>query len=392
MIYQNKEKENKMSRGKKVGIIVGSIIGAIIITSVIATVVAPEQTYTLSVSASPSGGGSVSPSGGEYEPGMQVTVIANPSSGYTFDHWSGSASGTTQTITVTMNSDKTVTAHFKSITQMYTLTVNINPSSAGSVSPSGGDYESGDQITLTASPASGYTFDYWSGALSGTASTSTITMDSDKTVTANFKSASTVTVDYEVITRYSSAYLSVRVEGSQESYNIMLFDPEGERVGYGYISTDDMITGHETVELSMTDIGVTNPIPGQYWLIVEESGFPTDKRVFEAKPVYEGPDVSITDVQFETDYYDYLGGDISGAVLQVYNGGDLPVFPDEIRYKVAGEQEDSTVYESLPHGETTVIEDWFYISGFNKGTYSVTVEIYSEGVKLDSYETHVQIG
>ena len=38
---------------------------------------------------------------------------------------------------------------------------------AGSVSPSGGEYESGLQITLTATPASGYTFDYWDGAASG---------------------------------------------------------------------------------------------------------------------------------------------------------------------------------------------------------------------------------
>ena len=308
-----------MSKRKKVGIIVGCVIGIFIIIIIIGALTAPTHTHRLSVSASPSGGGSVSPSGGEYESGVQVVITASPSSGYTFDHWSG--------------------------------------------------------------------------ASSGTSSTTTITMDSDKTVTANFKSASTVSVDYEVITRYGRGYLSVRVEGPQESYNIILFDPEGERVGYGYISTDDMLTGHETVEVSMTDIGVTNPMPGQYWLIIEESGFLTDKRVFEAKSVFEGPDISITDVEFETNYYEYFGdGDINGAVLEVYNGGDLPVFPDEIRYMVAGEQEDSTVYELLPHGETTVIEDWIYISGLEKGTYSVTVEIYSEGVKLDSYETQVQIG
>lgn len=379
-----------MSKKKLAGIIAGSVVGAIIIIAIIAAVVSPEQTYTLSVSASPSGAGSVAPAGGEYEPGVQVTLTASPSSGYTFDYWSGSASGTTPTTTVTMNSDKSLTAHFKSTAQMYTLTISINPSAAGSVSPSGGEYESGDQITLTASPASGYIFDHWSGASSGTASTITITMDSDKTVTANFKSASTVTVDYEVITRYSSAYLSVRVEGPQKSYDVLLFDPEGERVGYGFISSDDMLTGHETVEVSMTDIGVTNPAPGEYWLIVRE--WLPEKEVFEARPVFEGPDVSITDVEFETYYSEYWGGDINGAVLQVYNGGDLPVFPDEIRYKVAGEQEDSTVYESLPHGETTEIDDWIYISGLTKGTHSVTVEIYSEGVKLDSYETQVEIG
>ena len=212
----------------------------------------------------------------------------------------------------------------------------------------------------------------------------------DSTAPSNRSPTRTVSVDYEVTTSGRWAYLSVRVEGPQEHYNVLLFDPEGESVGNRIISSDDMITGHETVEVSMTGYGVNNPISGQYWLIVEELW--TDKRVFEAKPVFEGPDVSIMDVQFETDYYDYLGGNIDGVVLQIYNGGDLPIFPDEIRYTVAGEQEDSICYESLPHGETTVVEDLVYISGLAEGTHSVTVEIYSEGVKLASYETQVRIG
>jgi uncharacterized repeat protein (TIGR02543 family) len=147
------------------------------------------QTYTLTTSISPSGAGSVSPSGGEYESGVQVALTASPASGYTFDHWSGNASGATSGITITMDSDKSVTANFKTITQPRTLTTNIDPPGAGSVSPSGGEYESGVQVTLTASPANGYTFDHWSGSASGTTSTITITMDSDKSLTAHFETS-----------------------------------------------------------------------------------------------------------------------------------------------------------------------------------------------------------
>jgi uncharacterized repeat protein (TIGR02543 family) len=78
------------------------------------------------------------------------------------------------------------------LAQTYTLTTNISPSGAGFIYPSGGEYESGAQVTLTASPASGYTFDYWSGSASGTTSTITITMDSDKSLTAHFKTTPTV--------------------------------------------------------------------------------------------------------------------------------------------------------------------------------------------------------
>ncbi len=276
-------------------------------------------------------------------------------------------------------------------THTYTLSVSASPSGTGSISPYGGEYESGAQVTLTASPASGYTFDHWSGSASGTTSTVTITMDSDKSLTANFKAVSAVSVDYEVTALYGTGYLNVRVEGPQKSYEVLLFDPEGERVGYGFISSDDMLSGHKTVEVSMTGIGVTNPAPGEYWLIVKE--WLTDEKVFEARPIFAGSNVSITNVQFETNYYDYLSeGDIDGVTAQVHNSGDLPVLADKMKLMVAGKQEDITIYESLPNGETTMIEGFVYISGLDKGTHLATVEIYSEGVKLASYTTQVTIG
>ena len=71
--------------------------------------------------------------------------------------------------------------------QTYTLTTNASPQGAGSVSPSGGKYNPGATVTLTARPGSGYNFGYWSGSATGTSTTTTITMDSDKSVTANFE-------------------------------------------------------------------------------------------------------------------------------------------------------------------------------------------------------------
>ena len=73
----------------------------------------------------------------------------------------------------------------------YTLSVSVSPSGTGWVSPSSGEYEYGAQVTLTASPATGYTFDYWSGGASSTSPTIVITMYSDKSIIANFKAIST---------------------------------------------------------------------------------------------------------------------------------------------------------------------------------------------------------
>jgi uncharacterized repeat protein (TIGR02543 family) len=165
-----------MSKKKLAGIIVACII------AIIAAILI-NRTHALTTDINPPGAGSVSPSGGEYKSGALVTLNATPASSYTFDHWSGNASGTTPTITITMDSDKSLTANFKAI---YTLTTSVSPPEAGSVSPSGGKYKSGALVTLNATPASGYTFDYWSGNVTDTSCSITITMTCNMNITAHF--------------------------------------------------------------------------------------------------------------------------------------------------------------------------------------------------------------
>ena len=145
-----------------------------------------DDTYNLTTNVSPTEGGSVSPSGGSYDPGVTVTLTAHANSGYVFDYWSGSASGTNASTTVVMDAHKSVTAHFTPVAQIYTLTTSVSPSGAGSVSPSGGEYDAGSSVSLSAEANSGYVFDYWSGSASGTGPNISITMDSDKNVIANF--------------------------------------------------------------------------------------------------------------------------------------------------------------------------------------------------------------
>ena len=137
------------------------------------------RTYTLTASASPSGGGSVS-GGGTHDAGTNVTVTATPNSGYRFDRWSGDCTGT-GACSVTMNANRTVTAHFVA---RYTLTASASPSGGGSVS-GGGTYDAGTNVTVTATPNSGYRLERWSGACTGTGAC-TVTMSANRTVTAHF--------------------------------------------------------------------------------------------------------------------------------------------------------------------------------------------------------------
>ncbi|MFC1938005.1 InlB B-repeat-containing protein, partial [Chloroflexota bacterium] len=143
--------------------------------------------YTLTMQVSPAGGGTTTPSVGShvYNAGTVVNLSASPSAGYRFDHWSGNASGTSATTSVTMNSDKVVTANF---VRQYTLTMQVSPAGSGMTIPSVGShtYDAGTVVSLNAAPNLGYRFSHWSGDASGTSRTTSVTMNSNKVVTANF--------------------------------------------------------------------------------------------------------------------------------------------------------------------------------------------------------------
>jgi len=178
-----------LSKKNLVVIIVVAII-AIILGVTLAT---PTVTCTLSASVNPPQAGSVSPSGGEYELDAQVKLTASAANGYAFDYWSGSTAGTSPTVTITMDSDRSLTANFEAITTVkHNLTISIN--GQGIINPSEGNHEyiSGTQVTINVSAISGWDFDHWSGDATGTSPTIIITMDSDKSITAYFEDETSI--------------------------------------------------------------------------------------------------------------------------------------------------------------------------------------------------------
>jgi len=111
--------------------------------------------YTLTATAGD--GGSVS-GGGTFASGTQISLTATPTSGYSFSGWSNGS--TANPLTVTLNSNTSITANFQVIVNSYTLTVSAGE--GGSVSTEGGEYEEGTEVTITATPVEGYEFVGWS--------------------------------------------------------------------------------------------------------------------------------------------------------------------------------------------------------------------------------------
>jgi len=171
-----------------------SILGLICVLLVSLTVVVAceeeeEVTYTLTIAVSPSGGGTTSPSAGThtYDEDTVVTITATAASGYVFDKWSGASTATTATTTVTMTSNKTVTANFEEEAVEYTLT--MAKVGTGTVDPDVGDHDYAEDtvVTITATAATGWEFDGWTGDVAdATAASTTVTMDEDQDVTATF--------------------------------------------------------------------------------------------------------------------------------------------------------------------------------------------------------------
>ncbi|MGB5925420.1 MAG: CFI-box-CTERM domain-containing protein, partial [Dehalococcoidia bacterium] len=150
--------------------------------------------YNLSTSST-AGGTVTTPGQGTftYDDGTVVSLVATPTSGYRFVNWTGNVGTIADvydaTTTITMNGDYAITANF--IIRQYTLTTSST--AGGTVTPPGvgtRTYDAGTVVSLVATPTSGYRFVNWTGSV-GTianvnAASTTITMNSNYSVTANF--------------------------------------------------------------------------------------------------------------------------------------------------------------------------------------------------------------
>src|SRR5450830_966573 len=118
-----------------------------------------------------------------------TTVTATPNGGYHFVSWSDGVLTVARTDTnVTANINATATFAVNINTYAYTYTLTVTKVGNGTVTlvPAGETYNYGTVVTLTATPAAGYTFTGWSGDLTGSTNPATITMDAGKTITATY--------------------------------------------------------------------------------------------------------------------------------------------------------------------------------------------------------------
>ena len=178
-----------------------------------------EQKFTVAVTKNIDAAGTIS-GDGEYVNGTEVTLTATSNTGYTFlgffDGDTKVSTGDELTYTFTLDADANITAKWE--LQKFTVAVGNANTNAGTVSGAG-EYGYGTEVTLTATPKSGYTFlGFYDGETkvsTGNDLTYTFTITDNASITAKWTVQSfTLSVTSEDAAKGSVSY------DAKESYTV----------------------------------------------------------------------------------------------------------------------------------------------------------------------------
>ncbi|MDY7079861.1 MAG: S8 family serine peptidase [Chloroflexota bacterium] len=184
--------------------------------------------------------------------------------------------GDSDTVTVTVTSDNDPSQSDSSLLTTtvaiyYTLTVATDGTGTGVVTPTVGthSYISGTTVWLTATASAGSTFDGWSGDAGGLTNPVSVTMDSDKQVTATFNIAECVAIsgaDFtfappEPVVGDTVTFTGTVTAGdSPLTYTWNFGDDSALQMGNPIAHAFPVTSTRQVYTVMMT---VTNPCPGQ---------------------------------------------------------------------------------------------------------------------------------
>jgi uncharacterized repeat protein (TIGR02543 family) len=204
-----------------------------------------EDEYTLTLDRS--GGGSVTadPAQATYAYGDVVTLTADADLGWTFIYWYGdlpSPMNPANPMTITVQADMTVIGLFAEIE--YSLSAGSVGAGIVTRDPDDATYHFGDVVTVTAVPSAGWSFEVWSGDLTGADNPDQITIVADTSITATF-----------VQDQYA---LTLNTEGN----GLATADPEQLTYVYGDVITVTAVpsTGWSFAGWSGDLTGTDNPV------------------------------------------------------------------------------------------------------------------------------------
>ena len=247
------------------------------------TILPPAETYTLTLNIVGHGTVTKNPDQTEYHYGDVVTLTATGDPGWTFFNWSANVvSGQ-----VTITSNTTVTALFTQ--DEYTLTINQTGDGAVTKAPDKTTYHYGDVVTLTATPAPGWSFGNWSANVTN----GQVTIQGNTTVSVTFTqdqyTLTTTTVGNGTVTRVPSQ--ATYVYGDQVTL-IAAADP-----GWSFSDWSGGVTG-TTTSIAVTIHGNTTVTAtftqDEYTLTIDKNGNGTVTQDPDQATYHYGDVVTLT--------------------------------------------------------------------------------------------------
>ena len=193
------------------------------------------QQYTITATANPAEGGTVTGSGA-YNSGATCTLTATAATGYTFSKWTknGTQVSTNATYSFTVTGDATYVAVFTANT--YTISATANPTAGGTISGAG-TYTHGSTCTLTATPATGYTFTKWTK--NGTAVSTNASYSFTVTATASYVAVFTLNSYDVTATANPTEGGTVTVGSSRSNRDDLVYDFEDGVQGWTVLKGDE---------------------------------------------------------------------------------------------------------------------------------------------------------
>lgn len=273
--------------------------------TVIANFAAIPQ-YTITATVNNESMGAVEGAGVYYE-GETVTLTAKPSAGHAFVDWSNGA--TTPTLTFVAEKDTTVTANFNILS--YTLTVNVNDETRGSVDLTTGTYEYGTEVEVTATPEDGYEFAGWSNG--SKANPLTITVKKDETITANFRAvlASSITLNALPVQDYSASIVGTVKRAIQNGENTIVLTHEANGTPHIYNVAHATNTVTEISQEGVVAVDSENA--GDYLAISDIALTEDGKLVATNKIVCQSEDGQVAAGYKRGELRAYIWNDLAGA-------------------------------------------------------------------------------
>jgi len=230
---------------------------------------------------------SPNPVSGWVDAGTPITAsVTSPVTGgtgtqYVCTGWTGSgavpASGSSCSVTFTMDAPSSISWNWKA---QYQLTMQVNPSSGGTTTPAVGTYwyDSGQNVSIQAFPASGYAFTSWagsgSGSYTGVTNLASVTMNGPVTETATFAKRtgaiiSAVTVTPNPVVQGSAALFKTSVQNlgtstlSSLKVQLTIYGPDGKQTGSGSGNISKLAAG-ATSNVKITYAVSSSASPGAW--------------------------------------------------------------------------------------------------------------------------------